>query len=412
MPTARQNNRTQARMPGHPGQKIGIAGGGLLGRLCAWQLLLAGHQVSIFDKDPLQHSTAAGWTAAGMLSPLSELASADRCIYEWGCESLQLWPRWLETLAEHSRQKVSFQNAGSIVVAHPRDEAELPQFIDHIRRKLNLGEALLREAGVHLLDKSALHALEPCLGAQFERALFLENEGHLHSRELMTTVQEAILQLGGKWHASSPVLAVKPGTIELPNRNEYFDRVVDTRGLGAKNDLPELRGVRGEVMLLECKEVTLNRPVRLLHPRYKLYAVPRAGHQVFIGATEIESEDLSPICLRSSLELGSALYALNPAFSEARIIESASNCRPALPDNLPLIDYQEGLLRINGLYRHGYLLAPAVIRRALSRAGLVDPQTDSHSGWHDTQTAGHSGWHDTQADLFLAEHALTAEQFK
>ncbi len=54
---------------------IGIAGAGLLGRLLAWQLARAGHRVDGVRsgrRARLQRG-AAGWTAAGMLSPLAEL---------------------------------------------------------------------------------------------------------------------------------------------------------------------------------------------------------------------------------------------------------------------------------------------------------------------------------------------------
>ena len=39
--------------------------------------------------------------------------------------------------------------------------------------------------------------------------------------------------------------------------------------------LPDLRGVKGEMLVLRCPDVSLRRPVRLLHPRIPLYVVPR-----------------------------------------------------------------------------------------------------------------------------------------
>jgi glycine oxidase len=107
--------------------------------------------------------------------------------------------------------------------------------------------------------------------------------------------------------------------------------------------------------------VHFHRPIRLMHPRYQLYVVPKPDNRFIIGATQIESEDRSPVSLQSSLELSSALYTLSPAFAEARIIEMDSNLRPAFHDNLPRIDIQNGIIRANGLFRHGYLLAPAVV---------------------------------------------------
>jgi glycine oxidase len=112
-----------------------------------------------------------------------------------------------------------------------------------------------------------------------------------------------------------------------------------------------------------------------MHPRYKLYIVPKPNHQYVIGATEIESEDRSKISLRSSMELMSALYAVSPAFAESRIISQETNLRPTYLNNLPRIDrlhsiHHKPIIRINGLYRHGYLVGPAIIEQAIQQAFL------------------------------------------
>jgi glycine oxidase len=140
--------------------------------------------------------------------------------------------------------------------------------------------------------------------------------------------------------------------------------------------------VRGEVLWVHTREVQLQRPVRFMHPRYKLYVVPKPGQHFIIGATEIESEDRSPISLRSNLELSSALYALNPAFAEARITTTDVNLRPALMDNLPRIERQPGLVRANGLYRHGYLLAPAVVEALTAEVLQQQPSLFSSQIMH------------------------------
>ncbi len=100
---------------------------------------------------------------------------------------------------------------------------------------------------------------------------------------------------------------------------------------------------------------------------YKLYISPRPDHRYVIGATEIESESMAPVTVRSSLELLSALYTVHSGFAEASVEHSFAHCRPAMPDNLPVIDCQPGLLTVNGLYRHGYLLSPQVLEIALGK---------------------------------------------
>mgnify|MGYP003583900012 CR=1 FL=1 len=103
-------------------------------------------------------------------------------------------------------------------------------------------------------------------------------------------------------------------------------------------------------------------PTRLVHPRYPIYVAPKQDHVFVIGATEIESDDQSEVSVRSTLELLSAAYAVHPGFAEGRIIEMATQCRPTLPDNLPAIrQVRERVLEINGLYRHGFMIAPAML---------------------------------------------------
>jgi glycine oxidase len=68
------------------------------------------------------------------------------------------------------------------------------------------------------------------------------------------------------------------------------------------------------------------------------------------------------------MELLSTAYALHPAFGEAEVLEIGADARPAFPDNLPRITRKGETVHVNGLFRHGFLLSPAVARMT---AGLV-----------------------------------------
>ncbi|HZN48848.1 MAG TPA: FAD-dependent oxidoreductase, partial [Ramlibacter sp.] len=165
---------------------------------------------------------------------------------------------------------------------------------------------------------------------------------------------------GVHWRWSSAVCHVAPGRLD----DERFDLAVDVRGIGAKDALP-VRGVRGEIFWLQAPGLQLTRPLRLLHPRHRVYLVPRAPDLVVVGASEIESEDRSPVSVRSTVELLAAAHSVVPELAEARIVHSETNLRPALPDNLPRLATEAGLTRINGLFRHGWLIAPALAEQAL-----------------------------------------------
>lgn len=357
---------------------IAIAGAGLLGRLFAWQLLARGCKVVIFEAgsfhQPKPANRAAAFTAAGMIAPLSEAVVSDANIYRMGLYALQQWPRWLAELGGGA-EALFFQH-GSLAIAHPQDFSELEQFERELRYVIPECTRYQR------INQRQIQELEPDLNPNFVDGLFLAEEGHLHNRELMKLLGEKIIALGGEVREQEPV-EVFAGKIVGDNINENVDLVIDCRGLGAKSQQPQLRGVRGETLHVETKEIRLQRPVRLMHPRYQLYIVPKPNQKFIIGATQIESEDRSPMTLQSSLELSSALYTLSPAFAEARILEMDVNLRPAYMDNLPHITSEEGLITANGLFRHGYLLAPAVVANALAKIfnHTEQPFADYLSHW-------------------------------
>lgn len=340
-------------------QHIGIAGAGLLGRLLAWQLLRKGFNVSLFEAGSFDTPVAAAYTAAGMISPLSEAADSDPAVYRMGKVALELWPRWLQQLHEDTGTVIGYHQQGSLAVSHPQDHNELLQFHQH----------LLQTPGTQgeftWLEEHELHRCEPDLTTNFKQALLLRNEAHIDNRKLLTALLSGIRQRHGicMEHCQTQV---HPHQIIYGNQKQTFDLVIDCRGTGAKENWPQLRGVRGEVLTVQTAEVSLSRPVRLMHPRYKLYVVPKPDHCFVIGATQIESEDRSPVTLQSMLELSSALYTLHPAFSQANIIEQRVNLRPSLIDNLPQVKHSQGLISVNGLYRHGFLLAPAVVNHVLN----------------------------------------------
>ncbi|MGB1140645.1 MAG: glycine oxidase ThiO [Halioglobus sp.] len=333
---------------------MGIAGAGIMGRILAWELQRTGCEVTLFDRDPVASGSAAAYTAAGMLAPYSELESAESLIYNLGQRSLKLWPEIISSLGRPD----IFHSSGSLVVAHGQDAADLEHFKQLLRRKVP------GEAGVEFVDRRGLKDLEPDLAEQFDDAVYLQGEAWVFTNELMATMAEQLRANGATWHHDCEVTALQPGTITCAGDTHEFDWVADCRGLGARSDVQGLRGVRGEVIQVHAPDVNISRMVRLMHPRYRLYLVPRADNHYLLGATQIESEDMSEISVRSALELLSALYAIHPAFGEARVVATSTNCRPALLDNQPMVEARDGLLVINGLYRHGYLLAPALAEQA------------------------------------------------
>ncbi|WEX08866.1 glycine oxidase ThiO [Chelativorans sp. AA-79] len=311
--------------------RILVKGAGVAGLTVAHELVTRGAEITVIEKSP-SVGGGASWLAGGMLAPFCERESAEPDVVRLGKDAA----RWWEAVLPGT---VSFN--GTLVVAPRRDAAELRRFA-------------ARTEGYAHLGAEEIAALEPDLAERFRTGLFFAAEAHLHPREALTLLQAKLEGRGVRFLF---------GRTEAP-QGERFDRVVDCTGFAAASTLPGLRGVRGEMLTLETQDVTLYRPVRLIHPRFPVYIVPRGGGRFMVGATMIESADDGRVTARSMMELLNAAYALHPAFGEARILEAAAGVRPAFENNLPRIERLGGTLFVNGFHRHGFLLAPALAWQA------------------------------------------------
>jgi glycine oxidase len=340
---------------------IAIFGAGLAGRLCALQLARAGYAVALVERDGPDGRGAAAHVAAAMLAPLAESAISERSIVEMGIASVPLWQELIATLPE----PVFFQQDGTLVVWHAHDRSEATMLTSRIRA-IAPPEAV-RES-LHSVDAGAIAELEPALAGRFRQGIYIAGEGQLDNRMVLDALLDALQAVGVQchWNVGNADLDA------LPKLGVRARLVLDCRGMGAQRNWSDLRGVRGEVLRIHAPGVGLRRPVRMLHPRYPIYIAPKPDDVYVIGATELESQDMSPMSVRSALELLSAAYSLHPAFGEARILELNVQCRPTLPhhrpeivaDDLSLNGERVPVVCVNGLYRHGFMIAPAVTRSA------------------------------------------------
>ncbi len=311
--------------------RVTVVGAGVAGLVTAVELAERGAAVEVVDRGTRLGAEACSWYAGGMLAPWCEAESAEPAVVEHGRFALRWWPEHFAGTAM----------AGTLVVAPPRDTAELQRFAR-------------RTSDFEWLEADGVAALEPDLAGRFRKALYFPREAHLDPRDALRGLADILARRG---------VPIRFG-VEAELSTIDADRVVDCRGYAAAPDLPDLRGVKGEMVLIRTREVKLSRPVRMLHPRIPLYIVPRQDGLFMIGATSIESADRTRISARSLIELLSAAYALHPAFGEAEVVEIGTDVRPAYPNNLPAVRHQGRVVSLNGLYRHGFLLSPAFGRQA------------------------------------------------
>ena len=303
---------------------VAILGAGVCGLTIASEIVARGGTVRLHDPAGGPGAHGCSWWAGGMLAPYCERESAEEAVVRLGTEAADWWDTHAGGVVRN----------GSLVVALGRDKGELKRFAR-------------RTSGFKELEANEVATLEPDLTDRTAGALFFESEAHLSPRDAVVSLQNRLSDQG----------------VEVSNEPPKDDaEIIDCRGFAARDELADLRGVKGEMLILRCPDVTLSRPVRLLHPRYPLYIVPRGEGVYMLGATMIEASARTRITARSMMELLNAAYALHPAFGEAEVLEIGVDARPAFPDNLPRIRRRGNTIYANGLFRHGYLLAPAVAR--------------------------------------------------
>jgi glycine oxidase len=342
-------------------QRFAIVGAGLMGRLLAHALAKRGSKVDLYDRGDASGNESAARVAAAMLAPLAESVITEDSVVRMGIYSLPRWKTLIEELSSH----VFFQQDGTLILWHRQDAGEAERFTSYLDKNCLHNSQL---STPHRLNSQELLSIEPSVADRFSQGLYLPNEGQLDNRQLLDALLIELNTLGVNCHWNSEI---EPETL----RNDAsFQCIIDCRGNGAKpawsSNANSLRGVRGEVLRLYAPEVKLRRPTRLIHPRYPIYIAPKENDVYVVGATEIESEDLSQMSVRSAMELLSAVYTVHSGFAEARILEMATQCRPTLKNNLPeiLVKKERGLadlIMINGLYRHGFMISPAILDATL-----------------------------------------------
>jgi glycine oxidase len=287
-----------------------ILGSGVTALCVATALHAHGESIEIIGSNT--HAMASHF-AGGMLAPFCEAEAAPHFKALYDFDAIAWWQRYSTQIVQN----------GTLVLAAKRDHHELQRFATRTFQ--------------HQWVKP--HSLEPEL-EHIQQALFFKDEAHLDPRLVLAELSNNLIQQGVALHSGKP-----------------SGKLIDCRGIYARDQI-SLRAVRGEMLILEQPELHFSRPIRLLHPRFPCYLVPRSHGRFMLGASMLESDSRQPITARSMMELLSAAYSIHPAFAEASIVETGVGLRPAYSDNIPKIHYQQHTFYINGMHRHGFLCAP------------------------------------------------------
>ena len=279
-----------------------------------------------------------------MISPYSELAVLGMKWLPTALAALTWWPMIIKSLP----QAVYYQQSGTTIVVSSVHRQLLNQWIALIQRHLP--------------------SFAPKVEESSQVTCYVNNEAHLNPRELLSALGDYLIKRGVCWYKKT-IQEMSPYSLITEDKQSHFDWVIDCRGLGSKAVVPSLRGVRGEMLLLEAPHIHLHCAVRSLHPIYSCYIVPQGQNCYMVGATHMESESEAPIYTKSVMSLLTGATLIEPGFKDAYLIDARVGLRPTTHNHLPYIRKNPGLIEVNGLFRHGFLLAPAIVAELVAGLG-------------------------------------------
>ncbi|GAA4850116.1 glycine oxidase ThiO [Pseudonocardia benzenivorans] len=353
--------------------RLVVVGGGVIGLSCAWRAAADGFAVTLVDAAP---ASGASWVAGGMLAPVTEAWPGEEALLELGVASVALWPEYAARLGEAAGQPAGLRTEGTVVAATGSgDRAELDALAAHLGR---IGRPVERLGG------RELRRLEPAIGPDVRGGLSVPDDLAVDNRMLLAALRAAAEKAGVTFVARNAVAAT--GTTVTCDDGEEIaaDAVLVAAGARSAALHPALDGlvrpVKGEILRLAHRPGAFPAPVRTVRALVDgrpVYAVPRDGGGLVVGATQADVGFDTEPTVGGVRDLLRDVERVLPGVAEFALLEVAAGLRPGSPDNLPLIGGlgPDGPLVATGHHRNGILLAPVTVEAvlALLRGAQVPP---------------------------------------
>lgn len=333
--------------------KIAVIGAGVAGLCSAYFLSKRGYEVVVLEKD--RCGRGCSWDAAGMLAPVNELEFQELPLLKAGVASRNLYGDLEADLGD-----IGLIRTGTLEVGlRADDEAFLRRLYQF---QLENGLAVTWKNGPALLE------MEPFVSRNLPGGIWSVSDIQVDNRALVLALKAFLLQQGQAIHEGTAVQEFERVGEQMKVKAEggewTVDKVVVATGTGkvAGNPLPfKVYPVRGEMIALEPpKYPFLRKTIRI---RNKIlgnaYVVPKKD-RILCGATS-EEQGFDPSNTAGGLlDILRKCYAAVPGIYELRVLETWAGLRPSTLTRLPVVDREADrpVYHINGLYRHGILLAP------------------------------------------------------
>jgi D-amino-acid dehydrogenase len=338
-----------------------VAGGGLVGAACAYELARDGHRVIVIDRHDTGRATDAG---AGILSP-DTMGGLPAPFLDLADLAGNHYRALIPGLADAGAPDPHYAVCGALRVAF-RD-------LDDDAFAVNRHESMARHPdALRIVTPVEATELFPPLGEI--RAAFLNERGaRVDGRELLAALEVAARALGVDWrHGSVERFVVEHDRVVAV---EHADGAVACESVvlagGAWTPLLAdrfglrcgVRPVRGQMVHLDVDADTSAWPV--LQPIFSHYVVPWHDGRVALGAT-VEDVGFDPRPTAAGFrQLFSEGLRVSPGLADATFREVRVGLRPVSDDELPILGALPGAPNAHVATGHGVnglLLGPVTGR--------------------------------------------------
>ena len=331
-----------------------IVGGGIIGLLCARELLAAGCSVKLIDKQA--PGKEASWAGGGIVSPLYPW-NYDDAITELVRWAQAYYPTLSQALLSETGIDPEFSPCGLYML----------DSLDHERA---LAWAARVSAQLQDCDICRVYGEIPAMGPGFQRALSMPAVGNVRNPRLLQALLASLLmQERFELIVDEPVteLLVRSGRtlgVRTSAGRHESDRVLVAAGAwspllcGLLDRALAIEPVRGEMMVFE--------PAPRLLPSILLfdgkYLIPRRDGRIVVGSTTERVGYNKDTTAAGKEILHNAAYRILPALESLSVEKHWAGLRPGAPAGLPYMGESPeiaGLFVCAGHYRNGLVTAPA-----------------------------------------------------